>query len=164
MSLLLACTRQTSNPSLLPTLPGNRGGTAAPIGAPAPGSTGAATPHVPSEGSLETLESMAASEGKTTRSQAQSQKGKQPGGSLIASFRRGLTVAWNSLCHISQFLAVVAARPDTTTVIKATPGLHSAPKIVAVTADISMDDVTLIRRAAGVVSAGFPCCCSWMLQ
>jgi len=41
-------------------------------------------------------------------------------------------VGWNSLCHISQFLSVVAAMPDTGTVIKATPGLHSAPETVAV--------------------------------
>ncbi|CAI5514083.1 unnamed protein product [Closterium sp. Naga37s-1] len=158
MSLLLAATRRTDNPDLLPSLPG---------------SLGASTRQKTSSSSEPPLSSSDGSSSGTNRSsisEGGSSKGKEAAAELSrkkGSFRRLLTLLWvalvravlavwrmvrvtvNTTMQILEYLAVLLWVADTPTPIKGGPHLHchALPRCFAVSPEMSLEDVSTIRKA-----------------
>ncbi|CAI5494139.1 unnamed protein product, partial [Closterium sp. Naga37s-1] len=158
MSLLLAATRRTDNPDLLPSLPG---------------SLGASTRQkIPSSSEPPTSSSDGSSSGRNRSSSSEggSSKGKEAASEVSrikGSFRRLLTLLWvalvrvvvavwrmvrvavNTTMQILEYLAVLLWVADTPTPIKGGPHLHchALPRCFAVSPEMSLEDVSAIRKA-----------------
>ena len=106
MSLLLACTRLSADPTSLPTIPQAGGGG-----------------H---------------------------KAGKGGEGVLALAFRLFWTVV-NTIVHLWEFVAMVGVVKDSPTSMKGGRGSESAPHGAAVSEEISLADVAVVRKATSSV-------------
>ncbi|CAI5457729.1 unnamed protein product [Closterium sp. Yama58-4] len=142
MSLLLAATRQTNNPDLLPSLPGSLGASARQKSSSSNGSNGI-------------------NGGSSKEKEAPAEVSRKP-----RSFRGLLALLWAALVHvvlavwravqlavntttqIIEYLSMLVWVADTPTPIKGGPHLHghALPRCFAVSDEMSLEDVSAIRK------------------